>query len=152
MEAKVSVLVSLAKVLNINNIKWGVGASMLMYLKGINTAVNDIDIIIDINDLSKFLDIIEYAQNKNEEESPKYPTEHFYELTIKNVDLDIMFNYKVNTDDGIYDYPFDKDELEIVHMKNTKVYLLSIEEWLKAYKAMGRTDKVLVLEKYLKIG
>ena len=149
MKRKIKVLKQIAVNLNNYNINWGVGASMMMYLKGIDIEVNDIDIIIDINDLPKFLNIIDNYSYKKEKESLKYPTDHFYELVIDNVDLDVMFNFKVNTINGIYEYPFKKEKLESLVVDDAKIYLLSTHEWLKAYKAIGRTDKVKILEEYL---
>lgn len=152
MENKIRVLKLLADNLNENNIRWGVGASMLMYLKGINVAVNDIDILIDINDLLKFQGLVDQYSYIKELKSLKYPTSHFFELTIDNVDIDIMFNFKVQTKETIYHYPFDIELLDFIFLDESKIYLLSLKDWLNAYKAMERTGKVSLLEKHIKNG
>jgi len=149
MKNKIEVLKQIAIALNKEDISWGVGASMLMHLKGIDTVVNDIDIVIDILDLRKFRNIVNKYNYTREIKSIKYPTEHFYELIIKDIDIDIMFNFKVQTDKCIYEYPFLKDHLEVISIDGVKVYLLPLNDWLDAYKAMGRDEKVNILKKYL---
>ena len=57
-------LLNIASVLNENNVNWGLGGSLLLYLSGIETDVADIDIVVNVNDINK---IDELAVKMDEE-------------------------------------------------------------------------------------
>lgn len=143
-------LAMIASNLNKLNIKWSLGASMLLYLEGICDTVDDIDIIVeesDFNQLQLFLQDYKYIYSEPNE---LYLTDHFYSLQSNEIDVDIMINFKVKSDNGIYKYPF-HIEKEIT-LLNEKIYLSSVKEWYKAYKAMNRTNKIKMLEHFFNKG
>lgn len=141
-------LIKLAKLLNHNGFKWSLGASMMLKLRGLDVTVDDLDIIILTNEIGRLEMALSIVDYKKQNKSALYLTTHFYELLIDNVDVDIMVGFKVNTDDGIYTFD-DTSVIDKINLEGTTIYLSSIEEWLKAYKAMNRTDKISIIEKYL---
>lgn len=58
IQKKLNVLSMIAESLNKNNITWAIGASLLLYFKGIANEFNDIDIIIDEKDVEKVKKIL----------------------------------------------------------------------------------------------
>lgn len=137
-------LVSLAKVLNNHNIRWAVGASLLLYLEGYNVSVADIDIVVHSDDHSLLLKMLDSFEYSYQEANEKYKTQHFYSLFSEGVDVDIMVDFKVIKDDSIYKFPFHIEKE--IEMDDTTIYLSSVDEWLTAYKAMNRIDKVLLIQ------
>ena len=149
MEKHLETLKLIADKLNKNDIRWGLGASMLLYLKGITNKVNDLDFIIENDRFEECLVLFNDYEYKIKEKSDGYLTEHFIESVINGIDVDFMFNFRIKTEVGLYEYPFEND-LEEMMIDDTKIYLLSIEDWLEAYKVMGRENKIELLENYLK--
>ncbi len=137
-------LVYIAKTLKNANINWALGASLLLYYKGIKTDVKDIDIIVDIQDHHKVEGVLNDFKYLYINSNPKYQTDHFYTIEIGSIDIDIMLNFKVKTKKGLYKYPF---KVESYHQINgLQIPLCSLKEWYNAYLAMERTEKVKLIE------
>ena len=137
-------LISLAKQLNKHNIRWALGASLMLYLEGYDVTVQDIDIVVHEDDYKALIEMLKDYDYTYQEPNEQYMTEHFFSLTSEGIEVDIMVNFKILKEDHIYHFPFHiEKEMSI---KNTKIYLSSIEEWLNAYKAMNRVDKVLLIQ------
>ncbi len=139
-------LVSLAKELNKYNIRWALGASLLLQLEGYDISVADIDIVIHDDDYQLLLKMLKNYEYTYQEPNEKYKTTHFFSLLSEGIDVDIMIGFKVIKDNFLYVFPF-HIEKEIT-IDNTIIYLSSISEWLTAYKAMNRIDKVLLIQKH----
>jgi len=137
-------LSSLAKKLNYHHIRWALGASLLLYLEGYNITVEDIDIIVHKDDTNLLLDMLKNYEYTYQEPNDQYRTKHFYSLFSEGVDVDIMIGFKVVKEDSIYEFPFHIEKE--LNVNNSTVYCSSVAEWLKAYKAMNRIDKVLLLQ------
>lgn len=137
-------LVSLAKNLNSHKIRWAVGASLLLYLEGYDVTVADIDIVVHSEDHPLLLKMLKLYEYTYQEANEKYRTEHFYSLLSEGMDVDIMVDFKVVKDDSIYEFPFHIEKE--IKIENTTIYCSSVSEWLAAYKAMNRIDKVLLIQ------
>ena len=60
-------LLDIANTLNSRNITWGLGGSLLLFIKGYKTNVNDIDIIVHSKDLKDLKEVIDMTKkNINE--------------------------------------------------------------------------------------
>ncbi len=138
-----------ATILNKNEITWALGGSFLLHFKGIQTEVNDIDILIDESDYIKLLDVLKKFPYQYLKHNEKYSTTHFFSLTISDIHFDLMLGFKVKTSEGTYIFPFNQDLREKITSKNNvDIYLSSLDEWYNAYRAMNRIDKILLLEEY----
>jgi len=134
------ILLLFTKELKNNDISYALGGSLLLHLEGITTTVQDIDLLVDINDHDKLQKVLKKYKFDYIKANPKYRTEHFYTITINDIDIDIMLGFKVQTEKGLYEFPF-KIEKKI-RINNQTINLSSIQEWLQAYKAMNRVDKI----------
>lgn len=141
-------LIILAKELNKKNIAWALGASYLLYLEGYDTTVSDIDIIVSKNDNEKLKEVLKTFSYKIKEADGIYQTEHFYDVKIDDVDFDIMIGFKVKTEQGLYEFPFNIEKT--ILLGKTQINLGSIKDWLNAYKAMGRDSKVTLIKEGIK--
>ena len=150
LDNHMKVLIKLAKLLNDYDLKWSLGASLMLKLRGINVTVTDIDIIVNTDEIEKLERVLNTFGFKKEVRSSKYLTDHFYELVIDEIEVDIMVGFKVKTNTGIYTYNGD-NKIEELKMNDVFIYISSLEEWLTAYKAMNRADKVSMIEKRLRI-
>ena len=83
IEKKLNVLIKVAELLNKNNINWAIGASLLLYFKGIAEEFHDIDIMVDesgVEIVKKILLSLGTLQPENP--NMKYKTNHFLEFKI----------------------------------------------------------------------
>lgn len=141
---QVKVLTKLAKELNQEGINWSLGASLMLYLYGYDVTVDDIDIIVDAKDHQKLEDYLKKYVYTYIESNPKYQTKHFYSLEIDGVDIDIMLDFIVKLKRGNYQYPFHIEKT--IEIDGVNINLASEKEWLRAYVAMGRTEKVEIIK------
>ena len=139
-------LLKIASDLNEKKIKWGLGGSLLLYLYGIDTSVNDIDIIIDEVDLIKVSQIIKKYDHIEKPKSVTYKSDWFFSLTFDNINIDIMIGFKVLTAKGVYSFPTgDKITDKSIIIDGTTIYLCSLKDWLEAYTAMERINKIKLI-------
>ena len=152
IDHKINVLSKIAKQLNDLNILWCVGASVMLYLRGIVDDFNDIDILIEEKDATQVKHVFEsLGKQQFQIKSAQYQTTHFYEFLIDNVDIDIIAGYQIVRDSNIYYIPLKKEHItDYIEMNQTKVPIGSLTDWLKYYELMKRTDKVDIIEKYLR--
>lgn len=144
IESTIKGLISLAKDLNKHKIHWALGASLLLYLEGYDVTVQDIDIVVHDDDYKLLLEMLKDYEYIYQEPNEKYKTKHFFSTQSEGIEVDIMINFNVLKEDNIYHFPFHIDK-EIT-IEDTAIYLSSVDEWLNAYIAMNRVDKVLLIQ------
>jgi hypothetical protein len=141
------ILLVITRELKNNDINYVLGGSLLLYLEGIDTTVQDIDLLIDIEDIEKLKKTLNNYDFKSIEANQNYRTEHFYTINIEGIDIDIMAGFKVQTKIGLYEFPFKIEKT--LEIGNEIINLCSIKEWLKAYQAMNRKDKVEIIKNHI---
>lgn len=147
---KIDVLCKIAHYLNNEKITWAVGASLLLYLKGIVNDFQDIDILVTDEDVTKLMEVFEKLGSLEPSDSnSKYKTEYFLEYIVDGVEVDAIGGYII-TNNGIdYDCSLKKDQItENIIINNEKIPLHSLCLWKKYYMLMGRKEKVDLLKDY----
>ncbi|MEI8199315.1 MAG: hypothetical protein WCG21_04590 [Eubacteriales bacterium] len=145
-------LIYIAEKLNQAGIVWGVGASMLLNIRGITDKPNDIDILVDIKDINKADEILSgIGEKKFKEKTNRYSTKYFYEYVINGVDIDVMSGLQINHIDGVFEYTFDYDSIsDIRNVNGVRIPLTSLEDWFVIYQLIpNREAKVAMIENYL---
>jgi hypothetical protein len=132
-------------------VKYGIGASLLLKSWGISDGANDIDMILSYEDKEAAIEVLEdLGVEKEKKNISLYTTELFKTYNIDGIEIDIMSNFTISTDEGSYTYPFDDDILsrrKVLDSKN--IPTMSLENWLVAYSLIGRTVKTEKVRKYL---
>lgn len=83
IEHKLFILKKIANALNIQDLKWHLGASCMLYLRGHIESFNDIDLFISDKDIFKAKSILDQmGKLKDFIKSNDYATKHFYEYII----------------------------------------------------------------------
>lgn len=149
-EKKLNILSKVAEVLNKNNITWAVGASLLLYFKGITHEFHDIDIMIYEGDVEKVNQILlSFGTLQPKNPNAQYKTKYFLEYNIDGVDIDIMAGFTIVCDNKEYYFPLEKNSVKnYININNVSIPLQSIEEWHTYYKLMGRVEKVKMIEDF----
>jgi hypothetical protein len=151
MEHKLNVLKKIAKELNENHITWALGASMLLYFKGVVEEFHDIDLMIlneETTDVKRILDSLGIRQPDNP--NGKYKTKTFMEYVIDGVDIDVMAGFAICCEEKVIDCSLNKNQIvDEVFLEGERIPLQSLELWLRYYELMERNDKVKIIKEYL---
>lgn len=148
---KIELLKKIAQRFNDANITWALGASMLLYFKGIAPEFHDIDLMISNEDVESVREILSQMgvlcpSNPN----PKYQTKTFMEFTINSVDVDVMAGFSILKDGKVYDCSLDKNQIaEWLTLEKVQIPLQSPLLWRKYYALMGRNEKVSMIDSFL---
>jgi hypothetical protein len=132
-------------------VQWAVGGSCLLKVYGIVDQVGDIDLLVAYQDINQVLLIMdEICYRKEIPIKSEYETAAFYVYECDQISIDIMANFRVRHEDGVYEFIFDdqsivyKEELNGVEIPYT-----SLEDWLVAYDVMiNRERKVKMIKDY----
>lgn len=147
---KIALLTKIAKEFNDSSVTWNLGASGMLYLRGVVTAFDDLDIMVHLNDVDLVKKILsKYAKPSVKIPNEQYKTKVFLEYNIEGIDLDIMAGFTIVNQNQTHYFPLEKKEFETVIIDGVKIFLESIENWYTYYKLMNRDDKVLIIEQYL---
>lgn len=147
VEEKLGVLSKIAAVLNGQNIIWAVGASLLLYLKGYVDDFNDIDLMVQEKDALCAKDMLTGLGLLQNVGGNKYQSNHFYVFMIDGVEVDIMGGFIVPYNGRKYECFLKKEDIrEHIQVNGQSIPLDSVALWRGRYEAMGRLEKVRMID------
>lgn len=113
-EEKIELLKKIAHQFNKFNVTWALGASMMLYLKGIAREFHDIDLMISNDDVEIariILSDMGEIKPSNQNPNPMYQTKSFMEFTIDTIDVDVMAGFSIINDAKLFDCSLQKNKL-----------------------------------------
>lgn len=148
----IDTLAEVARALNQEGVRWGVGGSVLLQRFGLENEPHDIDILVaeqDVECAARVLDKL--GTRKTGSEQGSYVTFRFLEYVVDGTDIDVMAGFGIRHTAGIYVYAFDEQAVTDSMVAGTAVVpLTAIEDWCVLYQLMaGREQRVRVIEDYL---
>ena len=143
-DTKIELLKKIAQRFNAANITWALGASMLLYFKGITPTFHDIDLMISNEDVESVRKILsEMGELQPPNPNPKYKTKAFMEFVINSMDVDVMAGFAILNNGKTYDCSLTKEQIvEWLALEDAKIPLQSPLLWRRYYELMGRKEKV----------
>ena len=152
---KLDALALAACALNKAGITWAVGASALLFLENVTDSFNDLDLLIGSGeaDFAKTVLLAAGAVSvRAAAPSDVYATEHFLELELNHVDIDLLCNFAVRRRDEVYRYPLDAGHIaRVADVQGVPVPLCPIADWYVLYLLMpGRGRKATLVDRYLR--
>ena len=112
-EKKLEVLVKIAHLFKEHDITWAVGASLLLYFKGIVDDFHDLDLLIHMKDAFKAKELLSsLGEIEIPENNPMFTTKHFYKFKVEDVDIDMMAGFGVIYEGQEYDLALHEDQIE----------------------------------------
>lgn len=155
IQEKIQLLIKIAHKLNESNVEWVLGASMMLYFKGIVTEFHDIDLLIaekNIEIVNSILVEIGKRLPPSQTPNPMYKTKAFMEFVIDSIDIDVMAGFGIIKDGKFYDCSLRKDQIvEKITLGNETIPLQSPSLWIKYYRLMGRNKKAEMIEKAIQV-
>lgn len=148
---KIKVLKEIAHRFNEAHVMWSLGASMLLYFKGITTEFHDIDLMIANEDVECVYGILsEMGKIQPPNPNPKYQTKTFMEFIINSIDVDVMAGFSIISDGKLFDCSLQEEQIvEMMPLGTEIIPLQSPLLWRKYYQLMGRNEKVKMIERAL---
>ncbi len=151
-EKELAALASAARALGERGVVWGVGASLLLWRRGIAADFHDIDLLVAERDALAAADALEaLGTMTNCKRSAPYTTAYFYEFTLGGVELDLMGSFGVALEGARYDFDFGADDIaDFEQIGGALVPFCRVEDWYVLYQLIpGREEKVRMIESCL---
>ena len=147
MDARIPTIVKIAKQLNDKGVRYAIGGSVLLYLKGIDFNFNDLDLMIHEEDVTKVRETLselgEYHPN-NRSSNAKV----FEEFTVDGLDIDAISGLVVTAYGKTYDYSYSDEGIEFMEVEGVKIPLDSLNRWYDIYSFQGRVEKARYIKDY----
>ena len=138
IQKKIELLQKIAHRFNEANIEWALGASMLLYFKGIISEFHDIDLMVSVHDAEQVRTILSEMGELHAPASASDPM---------SVDIDVMAGFSIVSEGKVYDCSLDKEQIvERMTLGTEIVPLQSLRLWCKYYRLMGRNKKADMIE------
>lgn len=151
---KIELLKKIAHRFNESDVVWTLGASMLLYFKGIASDFHDIDLMVVNSDVECVIKILsEMGEIQPSKPNSKYQSKVFMEFIIDSIDVDVMAGFSILNDGELFDCSLKEEQIiEWMSLDGEKIPLQSPLLWCKYYKLMGRKEKVEMIEKAYRLG
>ena len=145
---KLTLLSHVAKELNNRKVTWAIGASMLLYFKGIVSDFHDIDILVKEEDIDQAKEaLLSFGIMQSPNQSISYKTKQFMEFEVDGVEFDLMAGFVIINNDKEYYFALQNEDIkDFVEVRGVQIPLQSLEEWRMYYQLMGRDEKVRLID------
>ena len=152
-QEKLELLKGIAHRFNEAQIEWALGASLMLFLKGIVSEFHDIDLMVSVQDAERAKVILSEMGElcpPNPKPNPMYQTKTFLEFRIDSIEVDVMAGFAVVNEGRVFDCSLRENQVAEQVLLGTEVIpLQSPLLWCKYYRLMGRTEKADMIEKAL---
>lgn len=153
-QEKLCVLVKAAEALDRRAVVWAVGASALLYCKGIVTDFHDIDLMVAEEDASRACEaLLSLGALVPSSPSPQYRTRLFREFLVDGVEIDLIAGFSIVCDGQEHYFPLKREDIQDTALINGRpIPLQPLQAWRRYYSLMGRGEKVRLIDQALGLG
>lgn len=149
-QEKLRVLAQIAEKINHAGIKWAVGASTMLYLRGMVASFADLDILVSAQDAGELEALLLTMGTLHPSTAGGFQTRHFREFSIQGVEVDLIGGFVIVKDDEAYDCDFRDDQVDAhCTIDGLSIPLHSLALWQRYYDLMGRPVKADLIRAHL---
>ena len=151
---KLLVLTQLAELLNRQKLRWAIGGSLMLYLRGVVSDFKDIDLFVTLEDAQQVIELLDQVAIPQETvPSEQFQTVVYKKYLMDGVFIDVMAGFKVVVSDGVMDCSLTSEtQLKRLIVYNQEVPLYTLSEFRDFYTYMNRMSKVELIDEYLQGG
>ena len=154
-QAGLDALAKAAHELNRAGVVWALGASALLYVKGVVETFHDVDLLILPEHMPAAHKAFVQLGAKAKPAAPPsltYATPFFEEFTLDGIDFDLLGGFTIRRKDAIYRYPFGEDRIaEMLSYQEETIPLTPLSDWVVLYLLMPRrSSKAVLLARHMK--
>ena len=150
---KRAALETIARALNGAGVRWAVGGSLMLYLRGAVGKFHDIDLVVSIGDAERAVAILDSIARRidappSEEKARVFRSACFGQFSLDGVDVDLMAGMVVRAEGVEFPDPFDAlGPGGVSGAVGEPVPLAATEDWYVLYALMpGRMEKARRIE------
>ena len=134
------VFLKISKLFKERGVKWTVGCSMSLFIRGIVDEFHDMDLIVDMESIPEIKAIMEEigAVLEGTGGNGFCESDMYFHYQVGRVDVDIISGFRVNTYNTTYYYPFNEEEVDVVELEEVglDVPLIPLEAMYILYYMM----------------
>lgn len=132
------VFLKLDKSFKERNVKWAVGCSMDLFLRGLTDEFHDIDLIVARESIPMIEEIMEKLGAKLTATGGNgfCESDVYLHYQIGRVDVDIISGFRVMTFNTQYYYSYNEEEIDWMEIEESKIPLISLEAMYILYYMM----------------
>lgn len=156
-DLKLATLCKIAQSMDAQQIRWAVGGSLMLYLRGAAKVYNDIDLVIATDDAKAAIICLDALCEPLDVPPPPskariFHSRYFRQYQLDGVDIDLMAGMAIRTDAIDYYDAFDiLGPCGYAEVKGRRIPLGAMEDWLILYSLMvGRQEKVRMIHAHWK--
>ena len=138
----------IAEQLNGAGLTWAVGGSMMLYLRGRCSQVNDIDLMVDERQVEKARELLAgMGRVLPGNDDVRFQTRHYHKFCIGGVDVDLIAGFVIVKDGEAHECPLLKRDItERKDLRGVAVPLHALSTWREYYALMGKPEKAAMCE------
>ena len=146
---KLRALSGVAERLNREGVTYAVGASAMLYLRGIADSFNDIDLTVALEDAPRAEAVLRsLGTMAPPEQHVHYLTRCFLEFEVEGVEVDLIAGMVIESNGVAHDCPLRPEDIDETAVVNgTAVPLHSLACWKRYYTLMGRAEKAALIDR-----
>ena len=150
IEEKLTLLAKIAKTFEDKGIHYAIGASCMLYLRGIVDDFNDLDIMTTVKDSEKAAAILlEMGEEIRVISNKGFASRHFHRFVVDGIRVDLLGDFIIVNNGAQYDVSYKKLSSEYATVKGTRVIIDELPAWAMIYDLMGRYEKARIIREYL---
>ena len=146
LDPRLPIVKKVAKALNEAGVRWALGGSSLLYLKGISSNFNDLDLMVLEEDREKAINALLIIGEHQNSESSK--DKDFEEFVVDGLDIDLISRYVINAYGEDHDCSFKNENVDHFNLDDEDVKLDSLDAWYDIYSLQGRNEKARSIKEY----
>ena len=139
----------IAKALNEKEVRWAIGGSTLLYIKGIVFEFNDLDLVVLLEDASKAKEALIALGAEHHQSKKASTTKVFDEFTFEGLDVDVVSGLTLSAYGKDYDCSLKNENVEEMELDGVKLRLDSLEAWYNIYQLQGRVEKARYIKDFM---
>lgn len=146
---KREVLLEIAKRFNEEHLVWAVGGSLMLYLNGIVSDFEDIDVFVSVEHAPIAQSILASLGSKQlTTYSDQFQTVVYETYRINSVSVDLMAGFKIVHEKTIHDCSLTKKSLiDFTYFNQHILPLYPLRTFKEYYRLMNRLEKVELIER-----
>lgn len=142
--------------LNKADIRWGLECSTNLFIRGIVDEFHDLDLLVDIKSIPKIEEIMGKlgAILKETGGNGYCESDMYMHFQFGRIDVDVISGFRLVTFGTHFEYYFNPEELQYMHLEGRNIPLVSMEALYLLYSMMEgwqarRRYKRVLIEEYL---
>ena len=147
-EPRLPIVAKICKVLNDAGVRYAIGGSTLLFIKGISFSFNDLDLMVLVEDAEKAREVLKTIGEYHPSDK-KSSSKTFDEFTVDGLDVDVISGFILESYGKQYDCSFKNENTEVFDLLGTPVVLDSLQAWYDIYLYLGRVQRARYIKDYL---